>query len=254
MMKVKFVHVFGEVANSRASLLEHTRFGIHAEFCGLKGFVWLYGSHFRKAPTFCICICTFLYSLWWQLPAHLCFLSVSGCLTFLSSFVCQHARMTLYQCMCVCARACLCVCVRMGNEQSVMPEREPSLFKLPSGFQASHLQTGTSCSPSLTLSLSLSLLHPLSLLCMSASVYPPILYVCLYSVLPRLFFYFICLFFSSLSVSVSFPPWCTSVLKTTTLLSFLCKRTDAVILLMCRFTCSIILTQEKHFMPTCCPQ
>lgn len=176
---VRVCVVFMEALHVCVSLLEHSGLGIYAEFGGLKGFGWLYSSHFHKARAFCICIgtfwCVFFFFFGWQLSAHLCFLSVSGCLTFLSSFVCQHAWTTLYQ--------CVCEYVRMGNEQSVMPEREPSLFKLPSGFQASHLQTGTSYSLSscLLFSLSsylvyinLSLSSPVSLPCLTLSVFFPL--------------------------------------------------------------------------------
>lgn len=68
--------------------------------------------------------------------------------------------------------------------------------------------------------------HPFSLLCMSASVFLPVLYVCLCSVLPHLFSFtfLLSVFFPSLSAAVSFPWWCMSALKTTMLLTL---RTEA---------------------------
>lgn len=183
--------------------------GDFKDFCGCIVHTSIQLEHFAYASAH---FCTFLFF------RDNC---LHTCASFLSSFVCQHAWMTSHQYVCMCVHAC--VCVRMGNEQSVMPEREPSLFKLPSGFQASHLQTGTSCSLSLSLSFSHS--STLSLLCMSASVFPPILYVCLYSVLPRLLI-------ALLSLSVCFSLQCqflsvfrhdAPLLKTTTLLTFLWK-------------------------------
>lgn len=99
--------------------------------------------------------------LFWRLPAHLCSLSIA-CLIFLAIALCANMHDWLVCAMDVYACACMCVweCVRkregIGMSSLSCLRGSQSLFKLPSGFQASHLQTGISCS----LLLSLHFLSP----------------------------------------------------------------------------------------------
>lgn len=113
--------------------------------------------------------------LFWQLSAHLCSQSVF-CFIFFAVALCASMHDWLVcACMYVCVPTCVCVCVywcvrkrkRIGMSSLSCLKGSQSLFKLPSGFQASHLQTGISCSLLLSLSIFVSL-----------SPTPPCLHVC----------------------------------------------------------------------------